>query len=439
MNRLAFLLLFAHPLAAQEQQQLTIAEAVRLAVERHPDVAKALQAAALLKGRIKEVRAQAFPEVNIGTNATRWRDPSLLNASGLDKFPAELRNALVPEPVNLFDYSISVKQPLYTAGKVGTALRIASIEAEGASTDIERAKQDLSLAVVRAAYDLLMAERYRTLVEETRSQRARQLEIARARFKNGVATEVEMLRSEVALANVTPELVRAGNAIRQARALLNFYLVRPTNFPTSILAEFTEQPWAEAGLDALSRDAFRQRPDLARLAIAERSAGAQLDLARAESRLRVEFNGSYGVSSRLPENLLDRTYARWTAGIGVTLPVFDGFRRDGLVEQAVANQRAARLEREKAEQQIKLSLQQGLDDVVAARETIAAARANVDQAARVVAMMENNYKLGAAATIDVLDAQNAHTEARVNLLRGMRDYSVARATLQWTLGAHPWE
>ncbi|MDP2996258.1 MAG: TolC family protein, partial [Bryobacterales bacterium] len=99
---------------------LTLAEAVQISLDRHPDVGKARASADALKGKIREVRSAAYPDVSIGANAMRWRDPSLLNASGLDKFPEELRNALVPSPVSIFDYSISVKQPLYTAGKVGT-------------------------------------------------------------------------------------------------------------------------------------------------------------------------------------------------------------------------------------------------------------------------------------------------------------------------------
>ncbi|RPI11941.1 MAG: hypothetical protein EHM65_06515, partial [Acidobacteriales bacterium] len=163
-------LVFCLPAAGQtpvEKQAVTLEEAVRLALERHPDVGKAKAAADALKGKIREVRAQALPEVTVVGNATRGRDPSLLNASGLDKFPEELRNALVPSPVNLFDYSVSVKQPLYTAGKIGTALRLASIESEGALADIDRASQDLALSVVKAYYALLWAERYKTLVAET--------------------------------------------------------------------------------------------------------------------------------------------------------------------------------------------------------------------------------------------------------------------------------
>ena len=54
---------------------------------------------------------------------------------------------------------------------------------------------------MKAYYGLLWAERYRTLVAETQEQKKRHAEMARTRFQNGVATEVDVLRSEVAVAN----------------------------------------------------------------------------------------------------------------------------------------------------------------------------------------------------------------------------------------------
>ena len=148
----------------------------------------------------------------------------------------------------------TVKQPLYTAGKVGTALRLASVEAEGALADVDRAEQDLALEVVKAYYGLLWAERDRELVAATQDQRKLHAEMARTRFKNGVATEVDVLRSEVAVANGAPELVRADNAIRQARALLNFYMVRPIDFPTRTSANFPRSP----GKNRASTPCFRK-------------------------------------------------------------------------------------------------------------------------------------------------------------------------------------
>ena len=442
--RLWFLLALAVcvPAAAQqaaEKETVTVEEAVRLAIDRHPDVGKARAASDVLKGKIREVRAQALPDVSIVADGTRTRDPGLLNSSGIDKFPPELRDALIPTAINVFDYSVNLKQPLYTAGKVGTALRLASVEAEGALVDVDRAEQDLALGVVKAYYALLWAERDKELVAATQAQRKLHAEMARTRFKNGVATEVDVLRSEVAVANGAPELVRADNAIRQARALLNYYMVRPIDFPTRTSAEFPEKPWEESSVDALFQEAARGRPELHRLRIAEQSAAAQFQLAKAENRMRVDATAGYGIVSRLPKNLVDPLYRRWNVGVSFTLPVFDGFKRSGMMEQAAANQKATHLERERVEQQVRLGLQQGGDDLKAARETITAARTNIEQAERVLTMTQDNYRFGAATTLDIVDAQTAVTVARTNLLSGQHDYSIARANLLWTLGKRPWE
>jgi outer membrane protein TolC len=430
------------PAAAQtpaEKTLLTLQEAVTIALDRYPDVAKARSAADALKGIIREVRSQAFPQVTFEANGARSRDPSFLNASAFDNFPEELRNAMTPEASNLFNYSVKVSQPLYTAGKIGTALKLASVQSEGAAADIDRTLQDLAREVVKSCYGLMWAERHRSLVAETQEQRKLHVEMARTRLKNGVATEVDVLRSEVAVANGAPELVRADNAIRQTRAQLNFYLVRPLDYPTQIVGDFKEQAWDQWNLDTLAQEAFLRRPDLERLRIAERSAAVQLDLARAENRLRLDTNASYGISARKPQNFFNTLYASWRFSVSLTLPIFDGYKRSGMIYQATANQRIARLEREKTEQQVRLELQQGTDELKAATETIAAARANTEQADKVLQMTQENYKFGAATTLDIVDAQTALSLARNNLLFGLYAYSVARANLLWTAGRSPWE
>jgi outer membrane protein len=424
---------------AQTAGGLTLEEAVRTALERHPDVGKAKAAADVLRGKIREVRAQALPDVAINGGGLRMRDPSFLNSSSLDKFPPELVNALDPVGSNIFSYNVSMKQPLYTAGKVGAALKLAQIEAEGSQADIGRTEQTLALDVVKTYYAVLWAERYRGLVLETQRQRTMHADMARARYENGVVTEVDVLRSDVAVANGKPDVVRAENSIRQGRALLNYYLVEPLDAPTLLAGDFVEKPWDEWNFELLAGEATLKRPELARLRIAERSSATLLTLAKAESRFRADFSTEYGIMSRLTSNLLNPKFTRWNFGVNVTLPVFDGFKRSGMVYQATANQRAAKLEREKVEQQVRLALQQALDEIRATQETVEAARANIRQAERVLEMTQNNYKFGAATTLDTMDAQTALLVARTNLLRGLHDYSVARASLRWTVGRPSWE
>lgn len=413
---------------------LTAQDAVRIALERNRDVQKAREQVEALKGRIREVRAQAFPSIKIDASAFRYRDPAFLNSSSFDKIPAEFKNALTAEPANSFSYGLSFSQPLYTAGKVGTAVRLANLEMEGVASDRDKVEQDVSMEVIRTFYDLLLARERRGVAQETVEQRRKHLEVVKSRFAAGDATEVDVLRSQVNLANAEPDLIRADNAIEQARAALNHLLVREPSAPLEIRGEFQYTPWTEKNLEALALEALRRRPELSRLRIIDREAEQLEKLANAEGRTRVDLNGFYGISARLPENLANSSFSRWNFTLNFSLPVFDGGRRSGLLTQAVANHRVAKLSLDQQESAVRLQVQQALDEIRRAEKTVEATQMNVSQAERVLVMMQNNYRYGAATTLDVVDAQTALTGARTNLLLGLYDHVVGKARLRWFLG-----
>jgi outer membrane protein len=420
-----------------EKAALTLPEAVGLALERYPQVLIAREKTDALKGKIQEVRADALPFVRLNGSGLRWRDPSLLNVSSFDRIPPEFRDALTAEPANLFDYNLSVSQPLYTSGKVGTALKLASLESEGVEVDRARVEQETRMRVIRAFYDLLLAEQRRDVAKETVHQREEHLAMARARFAGGVATEVDVLRSQVSVANAQPDLIRAENAVRQARAVLNNLLVRPLDFPTEAVGELTFTPAPPLDLKEVIRQAYARRPELERARINELEAKGQFKLANAENRLRLDFSGQYGYSARLLSNLWNQNFTRWVFTFNVGLPLFDGGRRSGLVRQAVANRRVTELARVESENAVRLEAQTALDELQRAQKTVEAAQLNVREAERVLSMMQDNYKYGAATTLDVLDAQTALTTARWTLLQGLYDHTMAQAQLRYVMGEDP--
>ncbi len=435
MRALLFYLLAASLASAAEP--LTVRQAVELALQRNQDVLKARQQVSAMRGKIREVRAQALPQFKIEASALRFRDPSFLNSSSFDKIPEDFRRAISPIPANLFDYALTFSQPVYTAGKVGTAIRLASLELEGVNSDVDRVERDVSLDVIRTFYALLLAGNRVELARETVAQRQKHLEVVRARFQAGDATEVDVLRSEVNLANAQPDLIGAENAVEQARAALNHLLVRDASTPVEPAGAFPYEPWKEADLEALAREAMRRRPEISRLRIVDRESELNLKLAEAENRTRVDFRGRYGISSRLAGNLADSQFTRWSTSLEFVLPVFDGGRRSGLITQAIATRNSTRLSLQQQESATRLQVQQALDEVRRAEKVVEAAQATVRQAERVRTMMQNNYRYGAATTLDVIDAQAAYTLARTNLLQGLHDHAVGTARLRWVLGRPP--
>jgi len=423
----------------EEKRRLTLAEAVALATERHPQVLSAQARVEALKGRIREVRSDALPDISFNSSGMRWRDPSFLNSASFDKIPPEFKDALIVKGANLFDYHIAVSQPLYTAGKVGTAIKLASLESEGVGVDRARVEQDIKLRVIRSFNDLLLAAKQLDVARDSVAQRELHLEMARSRYKLGVATEVDVLRSGVSLANAKPELIRAENSVRHARAVLNNLLVRPIDFPTEAAGELTYTPPTQGPLAEVIRHALDRRPEMQRARINLLETADQIKLARAEGRLRVDLNGQYGYSARLTSDLWKQSFTRWMFTVNVTLPLFDGGRRAGLIQQAIANRTIAAQARVETEENVRLEVQTALDELERAEKTVEAARLNVQQAARVLTMMQDNYRYGAATTLDVTDAQTALTTARWTFLQGLYDHTMARVQLRYVMGLDPLE
>lgn len=424
------------PAFAQEPRApLTLEDAVRLALERNPAVLVAQEELDELKGKIKEVRSGAYPQVSLQGYGLRTRDPMILNSSSFDKVPQEFREALVPSASNLFDYGLTVRQPIYTAGKVRTAVNLAEESLREKSASRDSVRQQITFNVFRAFHDLLLAQANEEVVRENHRLRVKHLEQARNRFNNGVATEVDVLRSEVDVANMEPALIRAANQIRLARAALNNLIVVDLDTPTEIVGSLEYRPWPVGGLEELQRRALAQRPELQAARHMVQEARLALSLAQAENKLSVDMEGHYGYAVRELKNSFNNDYSRWNITFNFKLPFVDSGRKAGLVMQASARVRAAEQRLAQLENNVRLEVKQAYDDMQSSAKAIEAARLSVEQAEKVLAMMQANYEYGAATTLDVSDSQTALTVAKNSRIGATYEYEMAKARLRLATGS----
>jgi outer membrane protein len=438
MRALLLLLLAAWPLsivANAQTQPLTLDDVVRMALERNPAIHVAEDELNELKGKITEVRSGAFPQVTFQGYGLRLRDPSILNSSSFDKVPKEFKDALVPVANNMFDMGLEVKQPLYNAGKVRTALRLAQESLGEKQASKETVRQQLTFRVFQAFNDLLLSEANLQVVRETQQQRVKHLEQARDRFKNGVATEIDVLRSEVNLANVEPELIRAENRVRLARAALNNLIVIDLDSPTQIVGSLEYRPWPAGSLEDIQRRTIELRPELQAAKKQVQQARLTVSLAGAENRLTVDMSAQWGYAVREPKNLFNNEFSRWNLSFNFKLPLFDSGRKSGLVMQADSRLRASEQRLAQLENNVRLEVKQAYDDMQSSAKAIAAAKLSVSQAEKVLVMMQANYQYGAATTLDVVDSQTALALARNTQIGATYDYEMAKARLRLASGS----
>lgn len=438
MNRSVLLLLAAvlmpWPAAAEP---LSRAEAVARALAANPEVRRSLEDVAALGGLVQEAKADALPELTVIGAGTRYRDPSLLNSSSFDAFPPELRESLSPIPANVFDGYAQMRQTVFSF-KLQKAIRAARLARTVGEEEVQRTRQAVALLAVRVYNEYLLSLEKVAVGEKAVRQKEKHLEMAKHRREAGVATQLDVLRSAVDLENTRAILIRLKGEVDQARGRLNAAMVRPIGTPIEPTDSLTYTDMQISPEEA-ERRAWSDRPEAKAIALNERIYSELIGIAQSDARPRLDFYGVYGWSVREPKNFFESDFARWTAGVTLTIPVFDGFRTRGKVAQARAERNKISQDRVALENRIRLEAKEGVDRLSVAGSVLEAADLNVSQAQQALEMTQANYQHGAATTLDVIDAQAALTLADSNRIQALFDHAMARALLRYVMAQDPLE
>ncbi len=430
---IAVLAVSAASLASAEP--LSRSAAVARALDKNPDVRRALADYDGLKGRVRQARADALPELNAASTFLRYQDPSFLNSPSIDALPPELLQAFKPLASNLWDANVSVHQTLFSFS-LRKAIRAAGYAREMGKEGVERARQDVALRAVVAYNGYLVALERAKVAATVVHQREKHLEMAKNRRQAGVATDLEVLRFEVALATARTDLLRYEGASDLARGDLNAVMMQPTDtaIEPSDTLDFVDVPALEP---SAVRQAASGRPELKAASWNEKIYDEAIGIFQADSRPRLDLNGAWGYSVRETGNFFKPNYEKWSLSVTLKVPIFDGFRTAGRVAQARADRSRVDQDRRALESMIDLESEQATDRLRVARSVLQAAELNVTQARRALELTEANYRLGAATTLDVIDAQAAFTQAEMNRVEALWAHANARAGLRYVMGQDP--
>jgi len=424
-----------HATLAAGQEQLSRAEAVALAVANNPDVRKSQASLMALRGQGREAFADALPEVTLYGTSTRYRDPSLLNSSSFDAFPPDLRDALKPTPANLYDGWGTLRQTLFTF-KLGRAIKAARHGVTMGEAQEEAVTHSVAVDTIRAYNDYLLDIEKVKVAEKSLRQRETHVEMARNRLQAGVATELEVLRLQVALENQRAMLERVRGEADWQRGALNAIMVRPIDAPVDP-SDTLDRREFDVTLETVLKEALATRAEVKAADAAVLAYEDLVGVEQAEARPRLDLNANWGYSVRRPLNFFGTDFTKWNAAIVLKVPLFDGRRASGRVVQARARVETAVQERIAVENRIRLEAKQARDALVTADRVLSASELNVTQAQKALDMTQANYGLGAATPLDVLDAQAALTLAESIRLEALHGHANARATLRWVMGRDP--
>jgi len=185
----------------------------------------------------------------------------------------------------------------------------------------------------------------------------------------------------------------------------------PTNVAT------TEQ----AALDA----AFQNRNDLRALELQAQSARQQASAIKKEALPTVGVLADYGLSQRNGRSYLP-TY---DLGLSLTLPIFDGFRREGRVEEQTSTARDLENRARDLRVQVEADVRTAVLNLASSTEAVAAARERLALAEQEVSQARERFQAGVAGNADVITAALSLNAARTLLVDALTSYQASRVAL----------
>jgi len=390
---------------------LSFAGAVRQATKASADIGPAAVTIAGLRSdaagaRVRQARASLLPNLSLtGSWVNRTFNPQTLGF----QLPGLSLPSLVP-PFNAYDGRARVTQTLFDLSSVSRVsaargqLNAANAER---SAVIETAAQNVALAYARAA-------RANAVVAARQADSALAAELvglAVAQQQAGVSASIDVTRAKTQLADAAGRLVVAENQLDRAKIDLARALGIEPSTPITLTDSLSVQLGAAdvpADRNAAVTQAIATRPDL----IAEQARGAAARQAvsaiSAERLPRLDLEADYGFSGlRVPDAVGTRQIA-----VEVTVPILDGFRREGRKAEQEATARESDVRVRDLRQQVAADVDGALLDLrsAGAQQQIAAERLQL--AAQEVSEARQRFRAGVAGNIEVINAQSSLLRAR---------------------------
>jgi len=414
---------------------LTLDNAITIAKENNRDIANAQEESIKSGYRITEAKSAAFPQINGSWNYERNLKPMVFVISFPDSEGVMRKNRLKVGTDNTMNLGATLTQPIYVGGKVGTALKAAKIYKTISEKTVQAVKQNVFAGVTQAFNSALLAEEMLTINKESLAQAENHLKNVRVLYDAGSATEYDLLRAKVQVANMKPGLLEAENQVTIAQLKLKEVMGISPDDPMSIEGAFTE-PDTSLFAMATFETALQRRPDLKASEYSVDLYQKAIRIARGDFLPTLTAGSTFAYAGNFDTFKYDiEDWNRfWTASVTLSFPIFSGLKNYSKYKQAKTDFYKAKTDYRKTHDAVMIEVQEGVLNLRKAVKTIESQRMNIEEAEKAFSMAESLYANGKATQLEVLDAQLALEVARTNMAVALYEGTVAEVTLKRNLG-----
>lgn len=407
---------------AEERKPLTLDECVDIALKNHPSMRAAEKVVSVASEQHREAKSSYYPQVSANGSYTRSETKAL---------------SFIQGETETYSTSLNLNQKIYDFGRTGGSVDAARFRIDERGGDLSRTGQDIIFNVKDAYFGVLKAMGLMKVQESSVAQAESHLRQAKGFYEAGAKAKFDVTKAEVELNQARLNLIKARNGFNTAVASLRNRMGVEYNYPLEIDVTLVK-PEPAAGLEEGIREALKQRPEMRSTEAAIKEGEASLTASRGGYYPSLNASGSYGYYDQYPlgggEDLFQERNRRWSAGVSVSIPIFEGFLTDAKVSGSKANIESLKAQRDVLSSNITLEVTQAYLDLQEAMARIEVAESNLNKAKENLDIANGRYEAGVGTIIEVTDAQTSYITAETDLVNARYDAAIARARFDRAVG-----
>lgn len=407
---------------------LNLPKTVQMALDYNRDIKNSQYALKKAEYAINQAQAGKKPTVdyNFGAQRSRATDAATYSrAASLMGSANSISNA--------FSNGISVNIPLYTGGFVEGQIDVAKLGKTNAQEEILRVEQATKYSAIEGYYGLLAYQELQGVYHEAVDNLQGHLDNVQAQYNVGTKAKVDVLSSDVSLANAKTTAITADNNVAIAESNLNNILGLPLETKLNLADHQLPFDTYNISLQEAMDYAMKYRPEVLQAAIAVQEAERSIDIADAGNKPTVAITGGNDWADNTFPGI-DANKRSWKVAAGVTYNFYDGGATKAKVNQAKQDLLVARETEQKTRESVQLQVKQAYLNIRSAAQKVEETQTVVDQARENYRIQNIRYQAGVGINLDVLDAQLSLNQAQVNHIQALYDYNVGIAKLEQVMG-----
>lgn len=413
---------------AEEQLNLTLESAVELALDQNLTVKIADQEIKRVDWLTKENWYALLPGVSA---SGQYTNNVLKPVFFSDFFPGGKM-----EVGSTHSYAVTgalqvpiISMPLFKN------IELSEIELKGALESLRNTKIELLAQVKNSFYGILMMEESLKVLQESYNNAKKTANNIKKMYENGLASEYDMIRSDVSVRNITPSIAQAKSGLELANMQLKVLLSLDLNTPIKLEGDINSYKEQMVASTPTLHPLLEGNSNLRTLDIQLESLNKTFELIRSQRLPSLAGFANYQLQMQSNEFTFSEAWTNsFAVGLSLQIPIFNKLSISLKEKQTKVGIQQLQYQRELMENNLAISVRNSQNEMNRAKVQLESDMEAVKQATKGYHIAKVRYNTGAGTLLELNDTEMALTNSKLNLNQTIYDYIKAKTEYDKVLG-----